>query len=210
MSALGSPTAVAAEELSYRWRLGGVGGTLARIFVPGKGEGRLSVSPQASGELLTELRITSDSARRNDFWSWGARLDGTTGRAVEMWNESHYKQREKRREAEAEGPGVIDIPSGIYRLRTDPPSRPLDLRLWTDGKIYPVRIEPGRRVTRKLDGERRELVYFSIEAREVPGERPWKGRLELWLTPDERSVPVEIIYRRDLGKVHLELVAPPG
>ncbi|MDX1500746.1 MAG: DUF3108 domain-containing protein [Thermoanaerobaculia bacterium] len=185
-----------------------MGGTLARVFVPGRGEGRLITEPVGPGERRTVLKITSQDADGEEYWLWGSRLDAATLDAREAWNESYYRQREKRRETTLDEPGVIDIPSGIHLLRRRPPTEPLELELWTDGKIYPVLIEPGRKEQRQVDGRTTIVDHFVIEGRDVPDRRVWKGRLDVWLTPDEAAVPVEIVYRRKGGKVHLDLVPP--
>ena len=70
---------------------------------------------------------------------------------------------------------------------------------------------PGGRVSRRIGGTRRTLQHFSIEGRREPGERRWKGHLEVWLTPDEAAVPVEILFSSRRGKVRLsQLETPPG
>jgi len=196
------------EVLTFHWALKGFVGTLARIFVPGSGEGLIVNRPVGEGRFESEFRITSKSAAKREFWSYGSVIDRSSLRPLEAWNVSHYRGRDRRREIEIEEPGLIDIPTAIHLLRTAPPETPLRLRLWADGKIYPVLFESHGLQYLRMEGRQVLVAAHSVVGLDEPGERTWEGRLDLWTTPDERALPVEILFRREGAKVLLTLVSP--
>ena len=63
------------EAFDYRWTLGGFKGVMARLFIPGQGEGRLTTASSADDQLITELRISSSEGRHDEFWLYGAEID---------------------------------------------------------------------------------------------------------------------------------------
>ena len=199
------------EVIHYRWKMLGVAGLVARLLFPARGHGVLSTRREGAGRLASELRIASRGAGADEFWAYGSTIDPRVPEVLVAWNASRFRGRDKRKETDLAGSAVIDIPSSIYLLRTHPPRAPKKMRIWSDGKIYPVTLIPGGRVSRRIGGTRRTLQHFSIEGRREPGERRWKGHLEVWLTLDEAAVPVEILFASRRGRVRLsQLETPPG
>jgi hypothetical protein len=96
--------------------------------------------------------------------------------------------------------------SGILLLRRDPPSAPRNMRIWNDGKIYPVVILPRGTVKRSVGGRKVRVRHFAIRARRVPNQRLWKGRMDIFLADDEAATPVEISVERRMARVRLTLV----
>jgi Protein of unknown function (DUF3108) len=195
------------EVLEYHWELKGFVGTLARIFFPGSGEGSLVTCDDSQDPFKSELRLTSKRSA-DDFWVYGARIDRARVRPLEVWNESRYKQRERRREAHIEAPDVLDVPSSIYLLRHSPPGETRRFELWSDGNIYSVIIEPQGKELRRVGGRQRLLDSYSVRSADDPGARKWEGSLALWTTLDADAIPVEILFRRGGAKVLLTLVSP--
>lgn len=202
---LASPLAAQeSETLRYRWRLGGFFGTLARVFLPGHGDGALVTHSPAEGNLEVQLDITAPAAQ-GDFWRYGAEIDAGDGRTLKAWSAYEYRGRSDEKISEFDEEAVIDIASGITLLRRERPAAPRDLRIWNDGKIYPVTIFPRDRVRRWLGGERVLARHYAVRARRVPGERLWKGKLDIYLAEDEVATPVEISVERRMARVRLLL-----
>jgi hypothetical protein len=192
------------EVLEYRWRLQGVPGLVGRLFFPTRGDGTLITSEGENGRLESELKVTARKAG-GDFWLYGALIEPARSRTVRAWNSYRFRKREKERKADLDDPEIIDITSGIYMLRNDPPSSPRPLKIWSDGKIYPVLVSPEGVESRKIGGRSASVEHFSVTARKVPGERVWSGRMDIWFAPDEVSTPVEIDFRAKRGRVRMVL-----
>jgi hypothetical protein len=225
-----SPHVPSEEVLRYDWRLGGFVGFVAGFFLPNRGVAVMSVRPADGGgdgsaaddgnadaegdgpQLVTELLITSPAAAEGDHWRYGSRIEADSGQALEAW--SSYKWREKTNaEGEViEQPAVLDIVSAIYAIRRRLPQRPTPLRVWSDGKIYPVEVVPRGFEQRKVAGRRLTTLHYTVrgDAEAVAaGGRPWKGKLELWLARDAVATPVQIYIERSFANLRLELAAPP-
>ena len=182
--------AAEAERLQYRWKLSGFKGIVARLFVPGTGEGTLTTGPDDTGSLTSELRISSRSARRGDFWLYGSEIDPANRRTLRAWSSQQFRGKARNKESPLEGDDVVDLASSIFFLRRELPEEPTEAHIWSSGKIYrPVRTR-------------------SYTLRGV-GEPFWRGRLDLVLAEDERATPLEIAVARDGMRVHLELVDFP-
>lgn len=193
------------EAFHYRWRLTSFLGRLAGLFFPDHGEGVLSFRTNTEGNLESQLHITSEESKEGEFWLYGAEIDPRQLRTLQAWSAYKYGDKDRsKREAVGED-GVVDIASGIYRIRLDPPRQPVEMRIWSDGKIYPVRITPRGPATRRIAGKAVETREFSIRGVEVEGERYWKGELDLWLANDDQATPVAILIRRSGIGVLLEL-----
>ena len=101
---------------------------------------------------------------------------------------------------------MLDIASGIYAIRRDPPQKTRRMEIWSDGDVYPVDVIPQGFETRTLaDGRKVQVQKFSIRGVDIPDRERWKGRLDLWLARDEAATPVEILISRNLADVRMEL-----
>lgn len=196
--------AQAEETLKYRWHLGGFFGTLARVFLPGSGNGELSTRQLEAGNLEVELDITAPDAK-GEFWRYGAEIDAADGRTLRAWSSYQFRGRGDENRSEFDEEAVIDIVSGITLLRRERPQETRLLRIWNDGKIYPISIIPRDRVTRKVNGKRVVARHYAIRARRVPNERLWKGRLDIYLAEDAAATPIEISLERRMARVRLLL-----
>jgi hypothetical protein len=199
-------TAAGTERLDYRWSLGGFFGTLARVFFPGHGEGTLTTRTDDGHNTQVELDITSpEGAEEGEFWRYGSEIDPTTGRTLRAWSSYRFRGDSSREESDLAEVAVIDVASGILLLRRSPPSEPLELRIWNDGKVYPVVILPRGQVQRAFAGRTHIARHFAIRPRRVPNERLWKGSMDIYLLNDEASTPVEISLERRMARVRLML-----
>lgn len=204
------------EVYRYRWHLGSLLGRVAGLFLPSRGDGVLSFRPLSDGHLRSDLLITSEKSRDGEYWRYGSELDPDTGHTRRAWSSYRWRGEEKKRDAEIDRRGVMDVVSGIWAIRQDPPTRSRHMEIWSDGKIYPVMVVPRGRETLEVDGRRVATRHFSIrgyrtDRTSTGGEvRRWKGSMELWLTIDETATPVEIRISRNLADLRLELQSLPA
>lgn len=195
------------EEFRYRWQLRNFIGTVAGLFLPNHGEGELTFR-RNNGRLTSELLITSSASRQGEYFRYGSEMDIRTQQPIRAWSAYVWRGESKTKSAPIEQDGVLDIASGIYSIRQDPPDKPRRMEIWSDGRIYPVVVVPLKPEKRKLGGKTVEANHYSIRGVEIPGRRKWKGKLDLWLAQDEAATPLEILISRNLADVHLELL--PG
>jgi len=193
------------EEFQYRWQLGNVIGTLAGLFLPNRGEGNLTFKKDGNGHLRSELTITSAVAKQGENFRYGSEVDTRTMQPIRAWSSYSWRGETKSKSEDITAEGVLDIASGIYAIRRDPPMKTRRMEIWSDGKIYPVIVIPQGGETRTLDGRKIEVRKFSIRGIDVPDRDRWKGRLDLWLARDEAATPVEILISRNLADVRMEL-----
>lgn len=191
------------ELLQYRWKLGGFKGMVARVFVPGTGEGTLTTGPDEAGRLTSELRISSSSARREDYWLYGSEIDAGARRTLRAWSMQHFRGKSREKESELERDDVIDLASSIYFLRRELPEKRTETNIWSGGRIYRVAVKPTGRNARLVDGKPVRTRSYSLRGVGTP---LWRGRLDLVLSEDESATPLEIDIARDGMRVHLELV----
>lgn len=197
------------ERFVYRWELRKLAGLLGGILFPGRGTGLLTVEPRADGRVTSELYITSEKSREGEFWRYGAEIDPQAGRTLKAWSSYLWRGESKSESARIQEAGVIDVASAIYQLRSELPTKARHMRIWSDGKIYPVIVLPEGEETRTLPGGRRvETLHYRIRGLQVPGERQWKGQMHLWLARDDGATPVEIHFDRTLVGVRLRLDQP--
>ncbi len=193
------------EQLAYEWRVEGIKGLLLRLVAPGRGEGSLTTVLNEHGLLETELHISAEHRRAGDFYLYGSAIDPATRRSVRAWTAQQVGDKSKAREADLEGEDVIDLASGILLVRRDPPSVRRRMRIWSNGKLYPVVIEPLESRRQPFRGRLATVRGYAISGRAVPGEREWNGGIELYLADDESATPVEIFVLNKGVRVRLLL-----
>jgi hypothetical protein len=194
------------EEFQYRWQLRNFLGTMAGLFLPNRGEGSLTFKTVGNGHLRSELTITSDTAKQGEYFRYGSEIDTRTLQPIRAWSAYSWRGETKSKTEPIEQNGVLDVASGIYAIRQNPPDKSRRMEIWSDGKIYPVVVIPLGNENRKArDGKVVTVRHYSIRGVESPGRRRWKGKLDLWLSRDEAATPVEIVISRNLADVHMEL-----
>jgi len=199
------------EEFQYRWQLRNFMGNLAGLFLPNQGEGLLTFKSDRNGRMRSELTITSSASRNGEYFRYGSEMDTRTLQPIRAWSAYSWRGETKSKSSEIEQDGVLDVASGIYSIRQDPPAKTRRMEIWSDGKVYPVNVIPLGTETRKLrDGRKIDVRHYSIRGVDVPGRRKWKGKLDLWLARDEAATPVEIVISRNLADVHMELKSLPN
>lgn len=208
---VGAAPAGAVESLDYRWSLRGFLGRLAGVVVPHEGRGQLRSRPappngQDQGGRITELEITSPDAGRGEFFRYGGemRADGSTSQA---WSAYRWRGEEKSHRDPVAEEGVVDVASGIHLIRARRPTSPLRLRIWSDGKVYPVVVQ--RVATEPVTVPAGNFVadHYRIRGLRIDGQRFWKGGLDLWLAKDDTATPVRIQVERGFANVRLDLLS---
>lgn len=195
------------EEFRYRWQLRNLLGFVAGLFLPNEGEGSLTFH-RTNGHLKSELTITSPQAE-NGYFRYGSEIDVRTLQPIRAWSSYSWRGESKSKDEPVVEKGVLDVAAGIYAIRSDPPDKPRRMMIWSDGKIYPVVVIPLGIESRNLPQGKVRTRHYSIRGVEVPGQRRWKGKLDLWLATDGAATPVEILISRNLADVRMELMARP-
>lgn len=198
------------ERFDYRWSLAGFKGALARIFVPGQGEGRLvtdlAAGTQDSERLVTELHISSRDERRDEFWLYGAEIDAVEKKTLRAWSAQRFRGKSRRKERDAEGLEALDLASAIYYLRRELPEESQETMIWSSGRLNPIVIDAGPRGSAELNGRQVSTRSYSIRGLEKPGMPTWEGMMDLVLTDDDDAVPLEIQVMKKGLRVRLELI----
>ncbi len=201
----GGPSVPQNEELVYDWRLGGFVGTMAGLFLPNHGQGVLSVKPDDDGMLATELMITSPDGQAGEHWRYGSLITRDEGYAREAWNTYRWRDKSEDERATIDEPQVRDIVSGIYQIRRELPRTSHHMRIWSDGKIYPVVVIPKGEDVRKINGHKVPTRHYKVRGFRSQEGRYWKGSLEIWLARDAAATPVEMHIERSLANLRLQL-----
>lgn len=193
------------EVLTYGWELKGALSFLAGLFLPDSGTGVLTTELPAGDTARSQLRIVSEQSASDEFWLYGAEIDPTSGQTKEVWSAYKWRGKESSKRETLTDKGVIDVVSGIYGLRRDPPHSPRRLEIWSDGRMYPVIILPGPERQIGVCGRRVDVRPYTIQGLDLPDRRHWKGRLEIWLAADAQATPVRIVVDRGWARVRLDL-----
>ncbi|HYH44692.1 MAG TPA: DUF3108 domain-containing protein [Thermoanaerobaculia bacterium] len=196
------------EEFRYRWQLRNFMGAVAGLFLPRQGEGSLTFK-RTNGHLKSELTITSPQSKQEGYFRYGSEVDVVTLQPIRAWSAYSWRGESKSKNEAVEEEGVLDVAAGIYAIRNDPPTKSRRMQIWSDGKIYPVVVIPLGIETRQLPHGKVKARHYSIRGVNVPGERRWKGKLDLWLATDEAATPVEILISRNMADVRMELMSRP-
>lgn len=198
------------EVLHYDWRLTGALSALAGLFLPSHGVGTLATGAGENGRIVTELRIEAPQASDDgEFWEYGAEIEPTDGDTERVWSSYRWRGEEKS-EREMLDDGIIDVVSGIWTLREEPPESPRRMEIWSDGKLYPVLVLPGATERHLVCGEPRTVRHVKVRGVRLPDRRHWKGSLELWLADDPAATPTRIVLDRGWARVRLDLADGSG
>jgi hypothetical protein len=203
LSLLCGPAAGAVEELDYGWKLKGFGGALIGLFFPDSGDASLVTETGPGASFTTVLELTSPH-REGEFYRYGSEI-GTSGRPVRVWSSYQFRGKSKMRERDIEEEEVVDFASAIHMLRRERPVAVRYLRLWSDGREYPLSVSPSDEELVDCAGRSWTARRYDIVGRKVEGEKFWKGRFQIWLADDEEATPVRIIGEKGLLTVRLEL-----
>jgi len=193
----------AAEELEYGWKLKGFGGILIGLFYPDSGEALIRTEDGAGASYTTVIELTSRH-REGEFYRYGSDI-GRRGTPVRVWSAYQFRGKSKMRERQVDEEDVLDFASTIHALRRERPAGERRIRLWSDGREYPLVVVPAGDEQIDCDGRAWTTRRYVVEGRRVEGERFWKGRFQIWLADDAEATPVRIIGEKGLLTVRLDL-----
>lgn len=191
------------ENLTYHWRLRGLLGRLASVVLPSNGEAELRSRGLAAGRTVTELEITSSQATNGEHFLYGAET-GPGGHTREAWSSYKWRDREKSERQRVEEEGVVDIASGILLIRQRRP-QVASLRIWSDGRIYPVVVRATGAETIRVPAGEFRVQRYEVRGVRAPDGRYWSGGMDLWLAEDAAATPVQIQVTRGWANLLLEL-----
>lgn len=194
------------ETIRYEWKLEGFLGAVASLFVPGGGQGALSIREMGGGVERGELLITSTESAAGDFFRYGSEWNRGSGRTERAWSELLWRGEKKSKSAEVGQEGVIDVVSAIQMLRRSLPSTPRRMEIWSDGRLYPVLVLPRESDRRRLDGRDVAVRHLEVRGLRVPDRKLWKGELDIWIADDPSATPVRIEVARKGAHVRLSYV----
>ena len=217
------------EEFRYSWRLKGGVRFLAGLMFPTNGVGNLRNT--YGDNVHSELLITAPNGKQGGFYEYQSDID-ETGKTLMTshgyaWGKKSRTERtvfdyvkglarmrkqtpddgvENRVKKLPEGEDEFrDILTAIHFLRqnADTLNTPLQTVVYSDGKEYPVVFKPGARKSFVIEG--RQTAARGFEIVDAPGGKKWQGGVTVWLTSDDRRVPVRIEIKQSVAALQLDL-----
>lgn len=216
------------EEFRYSWRLRGGVRFLAGLIFPTSGVGNLKTT---FGEKIhSELLITAPAGKQGGFYAYESDID-ESGKTLMTYHgyawgkKSRHERtifdyvkglaRMRKQTPEETQNRVKKLPEGeenfrdvltaIYFLRQNAATMtgPMQTSIYSDGKEYPVIFRPGERKSFTIEGKPAMARSFHIV--DAPGGRKWPGGVTVWLTSDDRRVPVRIEIEQSMASLQLDL-----
>ncbi|HEX7154599.1 MAG TPA: DUF3108 domain-containing protein [Thermoanaerobaculia bacterium] len=209
----------AVERLQYSWSLRGALTWIARVAVPTSGTGVLETTTDT--EIDSTLTLTAPS--RRDYAVYQSRMSaGGTRTLASMdgyrFNSKAHEQRvafdydervarvqkkdfegTRTKVVELESSAPRDVLTSIHylRLHADEVTTPRMMQIYSGGKPYAFSVAPKK--AQMLNGQR--VLPFTL----TPKNEGKRGEVRVWLSDDERRVPVRIEMEQKLGTLRLDL-----
>jgi len=218
------------EEFRYSWKLRGGVRLLAGLLFPTNGVGNLKTT--FGDTIQSELLITAPSGKQGGFFAYESNMDESGAKTLMTYhgyawgkkarNErtifDHVKGLARIRKETTEqventvkklppsNDQVRDILTSIVYLRQNAGtmSGPIQTTIYSDGKEYPVVFRPG---TQQLFIVEAKPVYArAFHIADAPGGKKWPGGVTVWLTNDDRRIPVRIEIQQSVASLQLDLM----
>ena len=216
------------EEFRYSWRLRGGVRFLAGLVFPTSGVGNLKTT-YGGEKIHSELLITAPTGKQGGFYAYESDIDerGKTLMTYHgyAWGKKSRHERTVfdyvkgqariRKETPNEVENMVrklpeqeqlrDILTAIHFLRSSAQAitRPITTTIYSDGKEYPVVFRPAERRSFTVAGKATPAQAFDIV--DAPGGKKWPGGVKVWLSSDERRIPVRIEITQSLASLQLDL-----
>lgn len=237
MLASASAFAEGTEELRYSWRLRGGVRFLAGLVFPTNGVGNLRTTVPATGAhtVQSELLITAPNGKDGGFYAYESEIDERDARTLMTyhgyaWGSKSRTERtvfdyvkrlarirkqtpeevENKVKKLPEGDEMRDVLTAIYFMRQNAHTitGPVNTKIYSDGKEYPVILRPGVLKNFVINGKQTPARVYEIV--DAPGGKKWPGGVKVWLTADERRLPVRIEIQQSMASLQLDLQAIVG
>ena len=216
------------EEFRYSWRLRGGVRFLAGLMFPTNGVGNLRTT--FGDTIHSELLITAPNGKSGGFYEYQSQMDERANTLVTehgyTWGKKSRNERtifdyvkglaRIRKQTPEETENMVkklpaandqyrDILTAIFFLRQNARTMnaPLQTSIYSDGKEYPVVFKPGTHKMFVLEGKNVNARAFHIV--DAPGGKKWPGGVTVWLTNDDRRVPVRIEIQQSMASLQLDL-----
>lgn len=218
------------EQYRYSWRLKGGLGWIARLAFPTSGVGELRNVTRPGSALESQLLITSNNSREGFYvyrseieagshrtlmsyhgYSWGSRSRNERTLFDYDRLQAHIREEDEKqvetRVKPLPGREMRDVLTGIHflRLNANRINAPLRADIYSDGKLYPVVYKPGDRVQFALNGQSLPARSFLITAAPGAPAKKWPGGVRVWISEDERRMPLRIEINRGMASLQLDL-----
>jgi hypothetical protein len=216
------------EEFRYSWRLKGGVRFLAGLMFPTSGVGNLRNT--YGSKVHSELLITAPNGKQGGFYEYESDIDERgktlmTSHGYAWGNKSRNERtifdyvkglaRIRKQTPEEVENRVKKLPAGedefrdiltaihFLRQNADTLTKPVQTTVYSDGKEYPVVFKPGTRKVFTIEGKPTAARAFEIV--DAPGGKKWPGGVTVWLTSDDRRVPVRIEIQQSIAAMQLDL-----
>jgi hypothetical protein len=223
------------EHFRYSWRLRGGVRFLAGFLFPTSGVGNMRTTyPQGGGHSVhTELLITAPEGKQGGFYEYGSEIDDRGAKTLTTTNGYAWGSKSRNEHTifdYVKGLARIhkttpdddenrvkklpnantqyrDVLTAIYFLRQNAQTfrQPVQTTIYTEGKEYPVIFRPMEARTFVVDGKNTPALGFEIV--DAPGGKKWPGGVKVWLTNDDRRIPVRIEIQQSVASLQLDLKA---
>jgi len=222
----------AGEEFHYSWRLRGGLSWIASLKFPTSGRGYLLNSPQTGtpATFASELKITAANPSEGYYLyqSQIAQADLTTLMTYHGYAFGGSKRHERtlfdyvkrlariRKETTDEvenrvkpipAKGLRDVLTGIHylRMKSGEIVHPLPAEIYSDGRLYQVVFRPIGTQLLQFQGVKVRARGYQIVAAAENAKKRWPGGVQVWLSDDERKMPVRIEIQRPFANLQLDL-----
>lgn len=216
------------EEFRYSWRIRGGVRFLAGLMFPTTGVGNLRNT--YGDKIHSELLITAPSGKQDGFYEYQSDMDETgktlmtshgyawgkkarTDRTIFDYVKGLARIRKQTpdevenrvKKLPAGSDEFRDILTAIHFLRQNAGTlaKPMQTTVYSDGKQYSVIFKPGLLKTFVINGKPTAARGFEIV--DAPGGKKWQGGVTVWLTSDDRHIPVRIEIEQSIGALQLDL-----
>ena len=223
------------EELRYSWRLKGGIRFLAGMVFPTNGVGSFRTTYPTGDDhaIHSELLITAPNGKKGGFYTYESEMDDRDVRTLMTyhgyaWGKKARNERtifdyvkrlariRKQTTEEVENRVKMlpkdqqearDILTAIFFLRQNAMTlnTPMQTTIYSDGKEYPVIFRPGASNTTSLTIDGRRVAVKPFEIVDAPGGKKWQGGVKVWLSADERRIPVRIEIQQSIASMQLDL-----
>lgn len=216
------------EEFRYAWRLRGGIRFLAGLIFPTSGFGNLRTT-YGETSIESTLLITAPGGKEGGWYSYESSIDPRATKTLMTyhawaWGKKSHNERtvfdyrkglvrireqtpeeiENRVRKMPEGE-MRDILTAIHFLRRNAATitGPVLTSIYSDGKEYPVIFRPSARRNFVIAGRDTPATGFTIV--DAPGGKKWPGGVTVWLSNDDRRIPVRIEVSQSVASLQLDL-----